>query len=94
VLISKKLGIPTTKQTTNPIKAAFAGVHGAGEAIRGTFNSAVDGAFNEVGFVFFYLLCVSVDCFYVFQREERAGRVGKVEGNGDRLYVSFCQGNS
>jgi len=40
--------IPTTKQTNNPIKAAAAAIHGAGEVVRGTFNSAVEGAFNEV----------------------------------------------
>jgi hypothetical protein len=40
--------VPTSKQTTNPIKAAAAAIHGAGEVVRGTFNSAIEGAFNEV----------------------------------------------
>jgi len=41
--------VPTGMQTTNPIKAGLAAVHGAGEAVRGTINSAVEGAFNESG---------------------------------------------
>jgi hypothetical protein len=31
----------------NDIKGAVKGIHGAGEAIRGTFNQAVDATFNE-----------------------------------------------
>jgi hypothetical protein len=42
---------PATRQTTNPVKAGFAAVHGLGETVRGAFNSAVDGVFNEVCFL-------------------------------------------
>jgi hypothetical protein len=73
--MEKQIGVPTTKQTTNPIKAAFAGVHGAGEAIRGTFNSAVDGAFNEVGFVFL-LSTVCFSCLFLCLPERREGEKG------------------
>jgi hypothetical protein len=31
----------------NDIKGAVKGIHGAGEAIRGTFNQSVDTAFND-----------------------------------------------
>jgi hypothetical protein len=51
--LSNKLGTvshegQTAKDTSNPIESAFASVHGAGEAVRGLFNSKVDEAFHEV----------------------------------------------
>lgn len=38
----------TRQSASGGIKGAFAAVHGAGEAIRGTINGAVDDTFNAV----------------------------------------------
>jgi len=40
-------GASGSKGVGSGIKGVFAGIHGAGESIRGTFNAAVDRAFNE-----------------------------------------------
>jgi hypothetical protein len=37
----------TGNKVGNDIKAAVKGIHGAGEAIRGTINQSVDTAFND-----------------------------------------------
>lgn len=40
-------GASGSKGVGGGIKGVVAGIHGAGESIRGTFNAAVDRAFNE-----------------------------------------------
>ncbi|KUL87589.1 hypothetical protein ZTR_05788 [Talaromyces verruculosus] len=40
-------GASGSKGVAGGIKGVVAGIHGAGESIRGTFNAAVDRAFNE-----------------------------------------------
>ena len=42
--------------SSNPVKSAFAKVHGVGEAVRGEVNGAVDSAFNEVRTLQLYAL--------------------------------------
>lgn len=59
--------VPATRQTTNPVKAGFAAVHGLGETVRGAFNSAVDGAFNEVCFRSLILFPPFLWCFVLLE---------------------------
>ncbi|MCJ1392442.1 hypothetical protein MMC18_005309 [Xylographa bjoerkii] len=40
-------GSTTGKDSVGAVKSAVGGVHGMGEAIRGTVNGAVDTAFND-----------------------------------------------
>jgi len=37
------------KEGVHGVKGVLAGIHGVGEKVRGEFNGAIDGAFNENG---------------------------------------------